>query len=281
MRRNSPTMAALAVALVSGALHAQAVPLSPVRQSGQTVTPAFEGWYKNADGTYSLSFGYFNRNADEVIEVPVGPNNFFSPGPADRGQPAAFYPRRNWGVFAVVVPADTKPTDRLVWTLVARGDTMRIPGHLDPKWQIDALEGEAGTGNTPPVLKFSESGPSGTGPAGLMAPAGVTARVGTPVQLRVWATDDGNARSSVASGGRAGAPVTLRWFKHSGPGDVTFTNPAPRPAQGTGLAVTTATFTAAGEYVVRVRANDASGVASAGHAQCCWSNGFVRVTITP
>jgi hypothetical protein len=29
-----------------------------------------------------------------------------------------------------------------------------------------------------------------------------------------------------------------------------------------------------------VRANDASGVANAGHAQCCWTNGFVKVTVT-
>ena len=25
----------------------------------------------------------------------------------------------------------------------------------------------------------------------------------------------------------------------------------------------------------------AAGVASAGHAQCCWTNGFVKVTVTP
>jgi hypothetical protein len=42
-----------------------------------------------------------------------------------------------------------------------------------------------------------------------------------------------------------------------------------------------ATFSAPGEYVVRVRANDASGVAGAGHAQCCWTNGFIKVTVTP
>jgi len=35
---------------------------------------------------------------------------------------------------------------------------------------------------------------------------------------------------------------------------------------------------AAGEYIVRVRANDSS-VAGAGHSQCCWSNGFVKVTV--
>jgi hypothetical protein len=47
-----------------------------------------------------------------------------------------------------------------------------------------------------------------------------------------------------------------------------------------GRATTAATFSEPGEYVLRVRANDASGVAGAGHAQCCWSNGFVKVIVT-
>ena len=51
------------------------------------------------------------------------------------------------------------------------------------------------------------------------------------------------------------------------------------PVEG-GSATTMATFSEPGEYVVRVRANDASGVSTAGHSQCCWTNGFVRVTVT-
>src|SRR5450432_442328 len=85
--------------------HAQ-VPLAPVTASGQTANPAFEGWYKNADGTFSLSFGYFNRNESEILSIPVGPDNFISQGDANQGQPTYFYPRRHWGVFAVKVPAD-------------------------------------------------------------------------------------------------------------------------------------------------------------------------------
>src|SRR6185503_5361971 len=66
----------------TSALAAQ-TPLAPVAPSGQTATPAFEGWYRNADGTYSLSFGYFNRNTNEVLNIPVGPENFISPGEAN------------------------------------------------------------------------------------------------------------------------------------------------------------------------------------------------------
>lgn len=145
-------------------LEAQGQPLSPVRESGQSVSPAFEGWYRNPDGTISLSFGYFNRNATEVVELPIGPNNFFTPGPADRGQPTSFQPRRHWGVFAVTVPANWPPRDKVVWTLVIKGDTLRVPGHLRPNWELDALQGEAGSGNTPPRSSFRPTGKRVLGP---------------------------------------------------------------------------------------------------------------------
>ena len=61
-------------AVISGILlpnvsAAQKLPLAPARDAGQTVIPAFEGWHKNRDGTFSLSFGYHNRNEREVIEI--------------------------------------------------------------------------------------------------------------------------------------------------------------------------------------------------------------------
>jgi len=60
---------------------------------------------------------------------------------------------------------------------------------------------------------------------------------------------------------------------------VTFEPPTPRVGAD-GRATTSATFSEPGDYVLRVRANDASGLATAGHAQCCWSNGFVKVIVT-
>ncbi len=48
-------------------------PLAPTAANGQTATPAFEGWYRNPDGTYSISFGYYNRNTTEVLSMPIGP----------------------------------------------------------------------------------------------------------------------------------------------------------------------------------------------------------------
>ena len=58
---------------------------SPAR--GQNIAPAYEGFWKNADGSFDLLFGYYNRNWEEEIDVPIGPGNFLSPGTPDQGQP--------------------------------------------------------------------------------------------------------------------------------------------------------------------------------------------------
>jgi hypothetical protein len=247
------------------------LPLSSVSTSGQSVTPVFEGWYPNPDGTFSLSFGYYNRNSEEVVEVPVGPNNFVSPGPQNQGQPTQFNARRHWGVFAVRVPATFGPKNEVTWTIKFRGETYAIPARLDARWQIDALEGEAGSGNTPPVITLGAGGPQARGPGGATA-GPLKAAVGQPLQLSIGVKDDGR-------GGRGTPVVNVAWFKHQGPGAVTFTPPTGRGAAAGADVTTTATFGEPGDYVLRVRANDSSGVAGAGHAQCCWTNGFLKVTV--
>ena len=61
--------------------------------AGQDVQPIYEGWIRNDDGSFTLHFGYLNRNYREQPSIPIGPNNFFSPETQDRGQPTYFYPR--------------------------------------------------------------------------------------------------------------------------------------------------------------------------------------------
>src|SRR5215210_276960 len=73
---------------------------------GQNVSPAFEGWEQNADGSFNFLFGYMNRNWEEEIDVPIGPENMLEPGNPDQAQPTHFLPRRNRFVFKVRVPAD-------------------------------------------------------------------------------------------------------------------------------------------------------------------------------
>src|SRR5580692_10792185 len=102
LSRTLPAAAAVAIALTAATgfpipIRAQA----PAR--GQNVVPVYEGFWRNADGTFDLLFGYYNRNWEEVIDVPVGPGNTLDPGGPDQGQPTHFFPRRNQFVFKVRV----------------------------------------------------------------------------------------------------------------------------------------------------------------------------------
>lgn len=278
MRRSRLTTVGAGVvallAVISATVVAQS-PLGYVTARGATVTPAYEGWYLNHDGTITLSWGFYNRNSEEVVEIPFGPDNFVEPSRLDGAQPTHFPPSRQWGAFGIVIPGDYQG-DPVSWTLRIRGKTFMIPANMSAEWELDALEGEA-DGNSPPELALSEGGPWVAGPGGQYREA--EAMVGTPANLSVWVRDDGISSTSAGSGGRPGVPVTLTWFKHSGPGAVAFEEESAEiPFEG-GMMTAIATFAAVGEYVLRVRANDASGVTGAGHSQCCWTNAFVRVTV--
>ena len=105
--------------------------------SGQDLQPIYEGWVRNDDGTFTFHMGYLNRNYSEQPHVPVGPNNFFTPGPADQGQPTYFYPRTQRYQFSVTVPADWGPAQELVWELTHNGSTQYLYAWLQPEWEID------------------------------------------------------------------------------------------------------------------------------------------------
>jgi len=264
----------------------QSLPFEPQRESGQSVTGAFEGWFKNPDGSYSLLLGYFNRNQKQEVDLPIGPNNRIDPGGPDRGQPTHFMPGRGWGMFTVNVPADFGD-NKITWTLVANGKTTVIPASLKPDYEVSPFI-EAAVGNTPPVLSFEEKGESVQGPRGLMVQR--TAKLGSPLELTVWVSDDAKYTSSSGAKPQGPAsPVTLRWTMYRGPGSVTFSKDRPEvekierhdtSAPFNGKATTTASFSEPGEYVLHVVANDYSGVGGNGF-QCCWTNGQVKVNVAP
>src|SRR5258708_7568131 len=257
------------------------LPMEPLHESGQNVTAAYEGWFKNPDGSISILFGYFNRNLKEDLDIPVGPNNQIEPGGPDQGQPTHFLPRRQWGVFTVTVP-DNFGTDKLTWTLVANGQTTAVPAHLDARWQISPFS-DVGIGNTPPIISFEEGGPSVQGPLTMSIALETTLR--NPLTLNLWAADD----AKTFQGGKLPEtpPVTVTWSKFRGPGAVKFANnkPAVEKADGkwktaqafSGKATTTATFSEPGEYVLRVVANDWSGDCVGG-LQVCLPNGQWKVS---
>ena len=117
------TLAALC-GLAAPAPAAAQAPLGIRTASGLTVTPVYEGWYENPDGTFSLSFGYYNRNFEEVVEVPLGEGNRMEPAVLVGAQPTRFHPSRHWGVFTVTVPADFGD-QAVVWTLERAGRAQR------------------------------------------------------------------------------------------------------------------------------------------------------------
>src|SRR5437588_6546246 len=107
----------IAVAVASwAAVCAQQLPFEPSHDSGNSVTGAFEGWFKNADGTFSLLLGYYNRNQRQEIDVPIGAENRIEPGGPDRGQPTHFMPGRGWGLVSIKVAADFGE-NKITWTL--------------------------------------------------------------------------------------------------------------------------------------------------------------------
>ena len=124
---------------------------------GQNVSPAFEGWEKNADGSFNMMFGYMNRNWEEEVDVPLGPDNNISPGVPDQGQPTHFLPRRNRFVFKVRVPADWGKKE-LVWTLTTRGKTERAYATLREDSMVDNIvqaseQGALGAGVSSPAIR--------------------------------------------------------------------------------------------------------------------------------
>ena len=204
-------------------------------QSPGTISPSYDGWARNAEGGYTLYFGYVNRNPGEV-EVPVGDGNRLEPSPAggaDAGQPTVFQPGRQRQAFRVPVPPAFEGA--IVWTLGHAGRTETATGSLDPLYVIDTSSNYRG--NRAPR---ADAGPDRAVAAG------------TPVTLGGAVSDSGPTATDSGRPRRASAPVSATWMRYRGPGPVTF-----RPPDA---AVTTATFGAPGTYVLRLRADDSQFV---------------------
>jgi len=258
--------------VLCGPLLAAQLPLEPLKDSGQGVTPAYEGWFKNPDGSFTVLLGYYNRNLKQTLDIPVGPDNRIEPGGPEQGQPTHFLPRRQWGVFTIRVPADFG-SKKLTWTIVANGKTASVPVGLHPDYEVEPFK-DAANKNTPPILRLEQGGGPLQGP-----PRGIVATLGTtmpqPVTLTLFASDDG-----VVTPDRRipASPVTLTWSVFRGPGAVTFSSPKPSIDPATGKATTTASFSAPGEYILRAQANDVSGEGGGGF-QCCWTNAHIKVVV--
>jgi hypothetical protein len=157
---------------------------------GQNVSPAYEGWEQNPDGSFNFLFGYMNRNWEEEIDVPIGPDNSIAPGQPDQGQPTHFLPRRNRFVFKVRVPADWGEKE-MIWTLTTRGKTERAYATLRIDSKVDDVvkaseTGALGAGTSSPEIRSNK--PPAIKLDGMKTR---TVKVGQPVTLAAWVTDDG------------------------------------------------------------------------------------------
>lgn len=284
---------AAGVILASVGAAAQTLPLeSPHKTFGQAVWPVYEGWYDNPDGSYTFLIGYFNPNKAQTFEIPVGENNFFSPGEADRGQPTHFDTTRGWAVFAVVVGKEyADKATQLTWTLVSNDQRSVIPMHTDPGWYVEPFE-DAANKNRPPTLRFAADGPGFEGPPVSGIAASYSASVSQPLTVKLWTSDtkpSGYTSAAVppapsaasdrpAPEGRRRPSLVLRWMKLRGPGDVTFGEQTQTFETSELSPETAVTFSDAGDYLLRVEALDETGSGGSG-SQCCWTSAHIQVHV--
>ena len=252
---------------VAGVLCAQPATLPPTYgvqtrfNTGQDVVPSFDGWFRNADGTFTLVFGYMNRNYVEEPIIAPGADNKVEPGPADQGQPTFFLPRRHAWVFFAKVPADFGSKE-LVWSITAHGRTEKAFGSLTMQEELLPRTIQS-RGNLNPGLENPNK------PPGVKIQPVTNAAANTPIELNVDVADDGlpkpripkapsETKAGVAQTNAATArrlPLNVTWMQYRGPARALFQPAEPIIVTG-GKAPATVRFPQPGTYVLRATAND-------------------------
>ena len=273
-------------------------PLRPPSPVGMPVIPFMEGWYANEDGSVTVSFGYHNRNTEDVT-VPLGENNRVEPAQLDGMQPEIYFAGRHPGVFGVTIPASMQ--DESVWWHIKTGnlEELKVPGERGSNaYELD--RNPRPQGSVQPFIWF-EGESRGSGPEGVVATETKSIAVGELLTLSVE-TEDPSVRDP--SNPLFAKPIDTRviWYKHQGPGEVEFSEHDSSPfistparstrgmipsapsriaiSAGKGSASVLATFSEPGEYMVRARLDNWNSSDSDGLDQCCWSNAFQRVRVT-
>lgn len=276
-------------------------PLQPITPGNNTLAPFFEGWYANPDGTFSLSFGYVNTNLD-TLYIPLGENNFLDHDQYDGVQPTVFFPGRRRGVWSLTLPADMEAAS-VWWTLTTQyGHTTRVPGRTGAvAYQLDWYPRPHGS--VTPAVSFESDSDVGRGPPGIWAERTQTVAVGSPLTLSINAMDP--SERDMEDTRNQAVPLRVVWSQLQGPGAVEYTrhdsNPAPERAatgsagfrrgpsgpqiislpEGRGTASVMVTFPEPGEYLMLAQVDNWAANDSGTQDQCCWTNGYVRVSVTP
>jgi hypothetical protein len=269
--------AAAAALLVAGVLSTQTVRAQGTgfRQPG--IYPVFDGWETLADGSMEFYFGYMNRHSKQVT-IPLGPDNTFDPAPADQNQPTNFLPGRHEHVFTIKRPKGWN--GKVVWTLKSEVGVQKANASPDQLYILEVEEEEPGEHAVAPEITARD----------------LSGRSGQPIDLAATVKATAQKERVIEGSGPRSAGVSVAWSLYRGPGTVTF-QAAPgaasaRAAGGRGgrpaavvpgvfttecaMPITAscgaarATFSAPGEYVLRVQAQQQRESARA----------FVRVRVS-
>jgi hypothetical protein len=295
------TLAVGLIGMITAPLYAQLpahlrdYPLASRKTSGDLIAPFFDGWIRNEDRSVTMVFGFMNRNTKEIVDIPLGPNNYIEPAQFDGAQATHFpvYDRpgfrgiRERGAFAVTVPADMAGTE-VVWTLKHAGHSYSIPGR-DKSTAYQMSNEPLALGSLNPAIRFDMEGTESTDREGIYA-SRITTTVGKPLNLSAYVQDRGEREGYEVKS--LLFPVGTEWILHQGPAKPDFETAAisgrergqgddGEMGNGWSGVQTQATFWEAGEYVIRLRADNFTAPDSGFDYQCCWSNAYVPVTVTP
>lgn len=234
-------------------------------QATQPIYLQYDGYVKNKDGTYTLSFGYFNLNHVDV-KIEPGADNAFVPGPADRNQPLLFLKGRHRFACSLVVPPDFD--GKLQWTVRFAGKISTTTAKtLDPLYELELSSAKKATSgldlakaarwvcvNRAPSVQVINPLADVNAGADTLAATSFAARLDQELSLSGSAEDDGLPRQ---------AKMMVSWKKINGPGTVTFSD--------TSQPVTRVRFSAVGVYELEMSATDTE------HTSIV----KIKVTVTP
>lgn len=279
--------------------------------NGLPIVPIMEGWIVNPDGTRSYSYGFFNRN-DEAIEIPLGESNFIDPVEFNGMQPTHFPPGRSTGVFSVTAPADQADID--VWWNLQTGDeeVLRVPGRSGrAAYELDFILPRP-QGALQPFAGFGQGSEIAPGLLASIRDYPLPVKTDTEVLLTVK-VEDPSVRDTSDRRFSEVLPMGVTFNKYQGSGEVTFSRhpdnalpeideqvkepstlcagctmsekkngpnvvSVPGPA---GLAQVYASFSEPGDYIIHAKVDNFAAPDSSNTNQCCWTNVFQKVTVTP
>ncbi len=296
-------------------------PLQPRAPGNRYLAPFMEGWYENEDGTFSISFGYLNANEDTIqiplgpdnfIEPAqfdgMQPTIFFPGHP--RGLftvtlPAAMRDQDVWWTLRKANGDVTRVPGRVTSHAYELDWVPRPHGSVHP---LVSFGSDAEEGRGPPGIMAERTETISVG-----SPLTLSINTRDPserdlddarfkeIGLRVvWSQLQGPGRveftrhesnplpepeeeeeepdsataAAVAAGGAAAAAAFRRRRGPPGPQVIPL-------SEGSGTGRVIVTFSEPGEYLMLAQVDNFGAADSGSGDQCCWTNGYVRVTVTP